>query len=152
MKLDGVDARAAALIAIEPATGFSVNVPITFQHKFVPAPVVVKETGNVAPGYEVGPVSVNPSIVTLEGDPNIVGPVTSVDTDAINLNGATSDIQKTVSLRLPAGVTVAGGAQHGVGPHHGEPGRRTDARAHPRADAHPQPLAPAGPTATEPAR
>ena len=107
VKLDGTGSSTAPLVTIEPAA-ISVTVPITVVHKAIQAFVVVKQTGQPAPGYELGAVTVAPSIVTLEGDPNIVGPITSVDTDPINIGGATGDIVRSVSLRPPAGVTVVG--------------------------------------------
>jgi len=107
VRIDGVTTHSLPLLVVEPAV-VAVTVPITVAHKPIQAIVVVAAQGQVAAGYELGPASVNPSIVTLEGDPNIVGPIISVDTEVINLNGATGDIVRTVSLRPPAGVTVVG--------------------------------------------
>ncbi|GAC1328460.1 MAG: hypothetical protein NVSMB17_03910 [Candidatus Dormibacteria bacterium] len=107
VRLQGVPTRSVSLLTVEPAA-VGVTVPITVVHKAIQAFVVVAEQGQVASGFELGPISVNPSIVTLEGDPNLVGPITSVDTELINLNGATGDIVRTVGLRPPQGVTVVG--------------------------------------------
>ncbi|MDQ6748301.1 MAG: YbbR-like domain-containing protein, partial [Candidatus Dormibacteraeota bacterium] len=57
---------------------------------------------------------VSPDVLTIEGDPTVLAGISSLDTPAINLNGATSDVVQTVTVRPPAGVTIIGSAQVSV--------------------------------------
>lgn len=67
-------------------------------------PVNPVATGTPATGYEVASVSVEPVLVTVEGDPDAVAPLARIDTEPVSVSGATSDVTATVGLALPEGV------------------------------------------------
>ncbi|HEV1997948.1 MAG TPA: CdaR family protein, partial [Candidatus Dormibacteraeota bacterium] len=107
VKLANVDPRAAPLITIEPAQ-VRVTVPVTPQTKAISAGVDVVDVGEVAPGYQIYDIKVSPDIVTVVGDPVIIASITTIPTAQVSVNGATSDVVKTVALKPPNGVSVAG--------------------------------------------
>lgn len=67
-------------------------------------PVNPVATGTPATGYEVTSVSVEPVLVTVEGDPDALAPLARIDTQPVSISGATSDVTATVGLALPSGV------------------------------------------------
>jgi YbbR domain-containing protein len=71
--------------------------------------------GSPAAGYNVTAVEVDPPSVTLLGPSDILNVTSVVLTDDIDVSGASSDIFRTVSLRLPSSVSVSGGATVSVG-------------------------------------
>jgi len=68
--------------------------------------VRVKLSGPPATGYRLSAVRSEPSTVVLQGDPDILSQVPGfVETEPLELTGATSDVRKRVALLLPEGVT-----------------------------------------------
>lgn len=74
--------------------------------------VVVKvvTTGQIATGYRLTSISVNPPTVTVfSTDPTLVeGLPGFVETEPINLNGLKDDLSQQIGLRMPTGVTLVG--------------------------------------------
>ena len=66
--------------------------------------------GSPAAGYNVTAVEVDPPSVTLLGPSDILNVTSVVLTEDIDISGASSDIFRTVSLRLPLSVSVSGSA------------------------------------------
>jgi YbbR domain-containing protein len=66
--------------------------------------------GSPAPGYNVTAEEVDPPTVTLLGRIEILNVTSLVLTDDIDISGASSDVFRTVALRLPASVSVSGDA------------------------------------------
>jgi len=64
--------------------------------------------GSPAAGYNVVAEEVDPPSVTLLGPVDILNVTSVVLTDDIDISGATSDVFRTVSLRLPTSVSVSG--------------------------------------------
>ena len=64
--------------------------------------------GSPAAGYNVTAVEVDPPSVTLLGPIDILNVTSVVLTEDIDVSGASSDIFRTVSLRLPMSVTISG--------------------------------------------
>jgi YbbR domain-containing protein len=106
VRVDGVDPRAAPLLTVEPKR-VQVTVPVTLVKKTVSVGVRVVKIGDPAAGYEVSAVRVTPDILTAEGDPPLVANLTTIETEPVNVSGATTDVVRTVGLRPPPGVTVA---------------------------------------------
>ncbi len=67
-------------------------------------PINPVATGTPATGYEVTAVSVEPVLVTVEGDPDALAPLARIDTQPVSISGATGDVAATVGLALPNGV------------------------------------------------
>jgi len=66
--------------------------------------------GSPAAGYNVTAVEVDPPSVTLLGPIDILNVTSVVLTDDIDISGASSDLFRTVSLRLPTSVSISGNA------------------------------------------
>lgn len=71
-------------------------------------PVVPELTGQPAPGYRITSVTVNPLIVTVSGESSSVTQLEIAMTEAIDVEGRTDDLEATVLVALPDGVTVSG--------------------------------------------
>ena len=68
--------------------------------------VRVKLSGPPANGYRLSAVRSEPSTVVLQGDPDVLSQVPGfVETEPLDLTGATTDVRKRVALLLPEGVT-----------------------------------------------
>ena len=84
-----------------------VKVPIEQRRGFRDVSVRVVREGQPAPGYRISNVSVEPAIVTVVGSPSVIeGLPGYVDTDPVNVEGATSDVVTKVGLQLPEMVSV----------------------------------------------
>lgn len=77
------------------------------QNTFKTVPVKVSVTGQVADGYTIGAISVSPEAVTIVGDPAQLEKVDHLETPPVDVNGATSDVNRSLApLILPQGVTL----------------------------------------------
>jgi YbbR domain-containing protein len=96
-------------VTLTPAlTGVTINIQ---QQKFSRSLAVSPQiTGAPADGYNVVSVSVSPPTVTISGSQSLINGTTTIPTKSIDLNNATADVVKTVSLDLASGVEVTGGA------------------------------------------
>ena len=65
-------------------------------------------TGTPPNGYEVDTITVTPTTVVVEGNPDQLATMTRADTASIPIGGATSQIDTDVELALPAGVLPIG--------------------------------------------
>lgn len=65
--------------------------------------------GAPAAGYDVVSLSVDPPVVTVFGSQSFISEAATIRTQPIDIAGATDDIVRTVSLDLPADVSVSGG-------------------------------------------
>jgi YbbR domain-containing protein len=81
---------------------------LTSTKSFPVTPVV---TGTPAPGYTIDSIGVSPPVVTVAGDANAIGALSTIATNPISVAGATQDVAAAATLALPDGVTVVGDAQ-----------------------------------------
>lgn len=90
-------------LAISPA---AVTVKVTIQADAVTETKVVgwSLTGQAASGYKVTGVTVTPLQVSVTGLAATLDSLAQIPTDPVDITGATADVIKTVSVRLPAGV------------------------------------------------
>lgn len=72
--------------------------------------VQVVTEGTVADGYNVAAISVDPPAVVVRGDESFISNVFAIDTQPIDIDNKNETIEQTVSLDLPSGATVPGGA------------------------------------------
>ena len=71
--------------------------------------VRVRREGQVARGYRISEVAVDPSIVTLFGSPAAIEAVPGyVETTAVNIEGANGNIVERLALIVPENVSVFG--------------------------------------------
>lgn len=87
-----------------------VNVVIEVEQTTFSRPVTVNPdvTGVPADGYNIVSASANPATVLIRGDEDSIREVTTISTQPVNVSGEADDIMKSVSLKLPQGVSVVG--------------------------------------------
>jgi YbbR domain-containing protein len=93
-------------VEIQPPT-LHVELPITQQVGYKEVGVHPTLRGTVAPGYWVERVGVDPAVVTIIGEPQPLGAVESLDTEPVDLAGATGPFTRQVSVQAPSGVSLA---------------------------------------------
>jgi YbbR domain-containing protein len=71
-------------------------------------PVVPVITGQPATGFRITSVTVEPLVVTVSGEEATVSQLQTADTEAIDISGRDNDLEATVRIALPPGVSVAG--------------------------------------------
>ena len=71
-------------------------------------PVVPILTGAPGAGYRITAITVEPLIVTVSGEAATIGALEGAPTEAINVEGRTTDLEAIVNLDLPEGVSVNG--------------------------------------------
>lgn len=100
------DSQLVRGVTVNPAEVL-VTVPIQQRFGYKDVSVRVQVTGQVAPGYRVSNISVEPPAITVVGNPQGLNQIAGlVDTIPIDLNQATESIVRTVPLNLPDGVTI----------------------------------------------
>jgi YbbR domain-containing protein len=93
-------------LKIDP-TLINVTLPIDQRFGYKDVSVRVNLQGQVASGYRVSNIRVDPPTLTVVGNPAGLAQITGVvETAPVNLNEATETIVRTVPLSLPDGVTV----------------------------------------------
>ncbi len=96
-------------VTIDPVQ-IHVSLPITQRGGYRNVIVIPVVTGQPASGYQLTNKSVSPLTVTLySADPSIVNNLPGyVETQPLNINGASADITESLPLNLPAGVSIVG--------------------------------------------
>jgi YbbR domain-containing protein len=91
----------------------NVRVPIEPSDYYRPLAVkVVLLEGQVAPGYRITDISVEPPTVTVFGTPDVISALPGyVETEPINVEGVQADIVKQPALDMPPNVAVVPGQQ-----------------------------------------
>ena len=108
-----VDASAQTIegLTFDPAV-VQVTVPVLPKATTRSVPVVPVLRGNVAGGYWIARVTVDPTVVTVRGEPSALATVDGVETAPIDVNGLGADRTVQVSLQLPAeGTSLIKAAQ-----------------------------------------
>lgn len=96
-------------LAISPGT-VQVSIPITQQGGYRDIAVKVAVRGQVAGGYRLTNISVFPPVLTVySANPALVNDLPGfVETEPLNLNGESQNIDTRLQLTLPAGISVVG--------------------------------------------
>jgi YbbR domain-containing protein len=96
-------------LSLNPSTVL-VDIPVSQQGGYRDVAVKVIVQGQVANGYLLTDLSVFPPIVTVYStDPGLVNALPGiVETQALELNGASEDISTRLALNLPAGISMVG--------------------------------------------
>jgi YbbR domain-containing protein len=68
-------------------------------------------TGNVASGYRVSAIEASPAFVAVSGSLEVLQSLDAVTTENISVDGAESDVVRSVRLRLPEGARVDGSGE-----------------------------------------
>jgi YbbR domain-containing protein len=94
-------------VNLEPST-VQVDLPIV-QQEFSSVYVVNPSFRGVpAEGFSVTDVKVNPSFVTVTAPIEVLQSISTLTTEAVDIDGATSEVIRIVGLQLPAGASVGG--------------------------------------------
>ncbi len=102
--INAADAQVAPLSMDPPFVHVTIPVFQDVGNKTLPiAPVV---TGTAAPGFEVASIDVQPSVVTVAGDPEELGSLTRIETAPVSVNGISQDLTARPELVLPTGVVL----------------------------------------------
>ncbi len=96
-------------LTINPES-IQVSLPITQQGGYRDIAVKVTVRGQQAGGYRVTNISVFPPVLTVYSkNPSIVNDLPGyIETEPLNLNGDSQNVDTRLSLTLPAGVTIVG--------------------------------------------
>ncbi len=93
-------------LTITPAT-VTVNVQIEQRVGYKDVSVKASLKGTVAAGYWVSNIAVNPTTVTIVGSADVLAKIPGyVETQPVDVTGATSDVTKKINLTLPDNVSV----------------------------------------------
>lgn len=93
-------------VTLEPAK-IEVVVPVEQRFGYRDVSVRVRVDGEVAPGYWISNITVEPSTVTLVGGPSALKSLPGyVETTPVQVSNATSNIVERVALVLPQGVSM----------------------------------------------
>jgi YbbR domain-containing protein len=63
--------------------------------------------GRPAPGYGVGTIDAQPATLNVSGSLDAINQLSTVPTQDVDVEGATSDVVRTVGVQLPPGLTTA---------------------------------------------
>jgi len=87
-----------------------VSIPITQQGGYRDIAVKVNVRGQVAGGYRLTNVSVFPPVLTVYSqNPALVNDLPGyIETEPLNLNGASDDVETRLPLVLPEGISIVG--------------------------------------------
>jgi YbbR domain-containing protein len=96
-------------VDVDPTTAH-VTIAVFKNAESRPLPVTPVVSGAPAAGYQVTGITVDPLIVSVEGDADAILNLAEAPTDPVSISGATSDVTQNVALALPEGVLPAGGA------------------------------------------
>jgi YbbR domain-containing protein len=109
VRLEARDSRGFLVegVVLEPSvTNVSVSIRQTVYSRVLTISPEVE--GTPAAGYEVVSVTVEPAVTTVFGPQSFVGEAATIKTQGVDISGATDDVVQTVSLDLPADVSVSG--------------------------------------------
>ncbi len=95
-------------LKVQPSA-VDVSASISFRLNSKTVPIRVVTTGSPAPGYVAGSsISTDPTFITLNGDPQVLGKVDYVEIKPVNLANASSDVIITTTLQLPDNTAIIG--------------------------------------------
>lgn len=104
-----VDARGEVVdgVAVEPSS-VRVTIQIGSQLATKTLPVEPVVTGAPASTHEISAVEVQPALVTVEGEADVLAGLVTAPTRSVSIQGATADVVAEVALDLPEGVSAVG--------------------------------------------
>lgn len=101
-----VDGRRVESVELNPST-VRVQIEVSTVETSRTVPIRPLLTGAPAPGFEVGTVSADPSVVTLRGAPEVLAAIGEVLTEPISLSGSDTTLHATGTLVIPEGARLA---------------------------------------------
>ena len=97
-------------VALDPATA-EVELPIVQRELSLAYVVKPALRGSPADGFNVSAVRLDPPFAVISGPIELLQSITDLTTDELDISGASSDVERVVRLRLPAGVRSEGGEE-----------------------------------------
>jgi YbbR domain-containing protein len=109
VELVAVDGRGEQVnqVRLEPAS-VRVRIVIGNQMQSRSLPVNPVVAGTPAAGFDIASVTVDPLVVSVEGDPAKLSALTRIDTMPVSVTGATSDVTASVGLIVAPGIELLG--------------------------------------------
>jgi YbbR domain-containing protein len=96
----------AGLVDIEPET-ISVQIDVQPTETTQTVPVRPDISGTPAPGFALESLSIEPSLVTLRGLPDVLAEINEVLTEPISIDGISADEEFEAGMVLPDGTRLA---------------------------------------------
>lgn len=93
------------IVRLDPQT-VRVSLPVSQQVSYKQVGVRATTSGAVAPGYWTESVSVDPSSVTVVGDPKALASINYLETAPLNVDGASSSIVQDLRINATEGVSL----------------------------------------------
>ena len=87
-----------------------VHIDVARELAYAPLPVVPDVIGEVAPGYQITSIAVDPLSVTVSGEEPVVTGLTAIATEPVDVSGRTGSFELDVALAPPEEVGVSGGS------------------------------------------
>jgi YbbR domain-containing protein len=84
----------------------SVTVPIERIQSQAKVPVLCCDWTGLSSGYRVVRYDISPISLVIEGNQDVLSKVTTLESEPLDLSGVTTDVIRTLVIRVPAGVTV----------------------------------------------
>ena len=104
----GSDGQSVPFVSVIPSSTIAM-VLVQQLNGFRDLAVKIDLRGNVAPGYLLASVSVDPTLVTVFGSPSDIEALPGfIQTQPVTVTDATEDINERVRLNLPSGVSILG--------------------------------------------
>lgn len=104
----GDDGQPVAGVSIDPSS-VDVLVPIVSSAGIKRVPLAPQLIGQPASGYIVSSIAVEPQFVRISGSSRPLEAVRSIETEPIDITGASQTIRRTAELRLPQNIGLAAG-------------------------------------------
>lgn len=93
------------IVRLDPQT-VRVSLPVSQQVSYKQVGLRATTSGSVAPGYWTESVSVDPSSVTVVGDPKALASINYLETAPLNVDGASSSIVQDLRINTTEGVSL----------------------------------------------
>jgi len=105
-----IDGQTLDSIQLTPANA-SVSIDVQTVETSKTVPIVPVVSGSPATGYQVGAVSVVPTVTTLRGTPDVLAAITEVRTQSVSVANATQTVSARPEIVVPEGARLAEGQE-----------------------------------------
>jgi YbbR domain-containing protein len=101
-----IDGRRVDSVELNPST-VRIEIDVSTVETSRTVPIRPLLSGAPAPGFEVGIVTAEPSVVTLRGAPDVLAAIAEVLTEPVSLGGTNDTLRATGTLVVPDGARLA---------------------------------------------
>jgi YbbR domain-containing protein len=106
VRLSGMDGRLISGVTPNPSEVL-VTVPVTKSDEYAQVLVTANLSGSIASGYRLAGFSVIPDRVMIRVRPEVISTLpASIQTEVVDISGASGDLNQRVGLLLPHGVSL----------------------------------------------